>query len=142
MNEVVVSKDSKFAEKSKARLKKSAQKKAEEREKAADDAIVEISMDAVMAASTSTATVPTPSTSSSQKKKAAVAQKTTANLEDSDDDVNVELEAQEQALVMKGKGRANGVTAFEQRDLVALAFAGDNVVQVGAFYCLPPFTFT
>ncbi|KAF9564953.1 Utp14-domain-containing protein [Agrocybe pediades] len=142
VNEVVVSKDSKFAEKSKARLKKSAMKKAEEREKAADDAVVEISMDAVMTASTSVAPAAAPSASASKEAnkkrkgasakngKAAVASQPAADNDDaSDDDINVELEAQEQALAMKGKGKANGVTAFEQRDLVALAFAGDNVVQ-------------
>jgi U3 small nucleolar RNA-associated protein 14 len=30
---------------------------------------------------------------------------------------------------MKTKGKGQGVKAFEQRDLVALAFAGGNVVQ-------------
>ena len=29
-----------------------------------------------------------------------------------------------------GKGKSKGVKAFKQRDLVARAFAGDNVVQV------------
>ena len=52
--------------------------------------------------------------------------------QDSDSDVNSELEEQERVASRKskGKGKANGVKAFEQRDLVALAFAGDNVVQV------------
>jgi U3 small nucleolar RNA-associated protein 14 len=52
------------------------------------------------------------------------------------------VDAQEQALrlkgMMKGKGKAGkaAVMAFEQRDLVARAFAGDNVVRVPFF----PFT--
>ncbi|KAG6901574.1 hypothetical protein C0995_010342 [Termitomyces sp. Mi166 len=45
-----------------------------------------------------------------------------------DDDGNSEVEAQEKALELKGKGKAKLPQAFEQRDLVALAFAGDNVV--------------
>jgi U3 small nucleolar RNA-associated protein 14 len=43
---------------------------------------------------------------------------------------NSEVEAQEAALTLKGKSKASGIKAFEQRDLVAVAFAGDNVVQV------------
>ena len=38
---------------------------------------------------------------------------------------------QEQALLKKGK-KNKGPTAFTQRDLVAKAFAGDNVVQVSS----------
>ena len=41
-----------------------------------------------------------------------------------------EIEAQEMDLNQKGKGKSKGVKAFEQRELVARAFAGDNVVQV------------
>lgn len=47
---------------------------------------------------------------------------------DDDDEVHSEVEEQER-LEAKGKGRAKGVKAFEQRELVARAFAGDNVVQ-------------
>lgn len=54
--------------------------------------------------------------------------------DDSDSDSNSEIDAQENALARKGKGKANAVKAFEQRDLVALAFAGDNVVQVSYSY--------
>ena len=45
--------------------------------------------------------------------------------EDDDSDSNSEVEAQE-ARLQNGKK----ATAFEQRDLVARAFAGDNVIQV------------
>ena len=44
--------------------------------------------------------------------------------------MNSEIEVQEEALVRKGAARSRGVKAFEQRDLVAQAFAGDNVVEV------------
>ncbi|CAK5267301.1 unnamed protein product [Mycena citricolor] len=43
-----------------------------------------------------------------------------------DSDENSEVEAQEQALL---KNKKKGVHSFEQRDLVARAFAGDNVVK-------------
>lgn len=51
---------------------------------------------------------------------------------DSGSESNSEAEEQEKILDRKGKGRANEVKAFQQRDLVALAFAGDNVVQVNS----------
>jgi len=47
--------------------------------------------------------------------------------------VDSEVEAQERALVGV-KGKANGLKSFEQRELVALAFAGDNVVQVRLWF--------
>lgn len=52
---------------------------------------------------------------------------------DDESDSNSEVGAQEIALTLKGKGKASGIKAFEQRDLVAAAFAGDNVVQVFFF---------
>lgn len=57
---------------------------------------------------------------------------------DDESDVNSEVDEQEAALTNKGKGRAKGVKAFEQRELVARAFAGDNVVRVcdDLFYLL------
>ena len=45
-----------------------------------------------------------------------------------DDGMHSEIEEQER-LEARGKGRAKGVKAFEQRELVARAFAGDNVIQ-------------
>jgi len=45
-----------------------------------------------------------------------------------EDDEGSEVEAQEEALQAKDS-KQNGVKAFQQRDLVSLAFAGDNVVQ-------------
>ena len=51
-------------------------------------------------------------------------------VDEDESDSNSEVEVQERALTLKGKGKENGIKAFEQRDLIALAFAGDNVVQV------------
>jgi U3 small nucleolar RNA-associated protein 14 len=138
-SEVVVGKDSKPAEKAKNKLKKVNQKLDEERERAKDDAVVDISLDNVLASvSTSTSAAPLTSGPQPAQQTKAVPQKNVpvqpssgnADASDDSDDDNMELEAQELALKAKGKGKANGLKAFEQRDLVALAFAGDNVVQV------------
>ena len=93
-DEIVVGKDSAILDKSKNKLKKQTKKFGEEKVKAKDDAVVEISMDDVVTFPSS------------------------------------EIEAQEMDLNQKGKGKSKGVKAFEQRELVARAFAGDNVVQV------------
>ncbi|KAF8167250.1 Utp14 protein-domain-containing protein [Crassisporium funariophilum] len=126
-NEVVVSKDSKTLEKSKNKLKKQARKREEEREKAKEDAIVEISLDTVLTATAG----PSGSSRSQpvQKTASSVPENQHVELENDDSDENSEIDAQERALDLKGKKNANGLKAFEQRDLVALAFAGDNVVQ-------------
>ncbi|KAL0580728.1 hypothetical protein V5O48_001286 [Marasmius crinis-equi] len=101
-NEVVVDKGSSMSSKSKNKLKKQAKKT--EADKTKDDAVVEIQTDVNLRRS-----------------------------EDDDSDGNSEVEAQEAALASKkkgkGKGKGKGQVAFEQRDLVARAFAGDNVVK-------------
>ncbi|KIM35627.1 hypothetical protein M413DRAFT_449671 [Hebeloma cylindrosporum] len=135
-NEVVVSKDSKAMDKSKNKLKKLALRKGDEQEKAKDDAVVEISVDTILASSSTTvlsSSKAPPPPLATQKAKLTNGKGAGKNLtgdeDDSEDsDANLEIEAQEQALDLKGKGKANGIKAFEQRDLVALAFAGDNVV--------------
>ncbi|KAI0640105.1 Utp14 protein-domain-containing protein [Trametes polyzona] len=131
-HEVAISKESGAAEKSKNKLRKRVKKRLEEKEKAQEDAAVDISLSTVMtladggeAGSSTAGQAAKPSAKS--KGKARAAQDDDDN--DSDSDANSELEEQEKALARKGKGKANGVKAFEQRDLVALAFAGDNVVQ-------------
>lgn len=136
-NEIVVGKDSKALDKSKNKLKKKAQKREEEREKAKEDAVLEISMDNVLTlssipvSSVSSNPTPVPKKEKKQKKKEALNNGGVATGgNDDDSDANSEVEAQEMALELKDKGKANGVKAFQQRDLVALAFAGDNVVQV------------
>ncbi|PPQ66047.1 hypothetical protein CVT24_000229 [Panaeolus cyanescens] len=123
-NEVVVSKDSKSADKSKNKLKKQMQKLEGTKAQAKDDASVEVTLDNLLAESSSS----TPKASQSKPpKKSAVA--SSAPLDDDDSDSNSEVEAQEKILEGKGKGKNKNPLAFQQRDLVALAFAGDNVVQ-------------
>ena len=117
VNAVVVGKDSKAADKSKNKLKKQASKREEQREKEKDDAVVEISMDHVL-------------TLASSIKPSGPKVTATPAADSADDSDDSEIEAQESALDLKGKVNGSGLKAFEQRDLVALAFAGDNVVQV------------
>lgn len=134
-NEVVVSKDSKAVEKSKNKLKKAALRKGDEHERAKDDAVVEISLDTVLASSSTTvlssSKAPPPTKKVNLTNGTGAGINSTLDGDDSDDsDANLEIEAQEKALNLKGKGKANGIQAFEQRELVALAFAGDNVISV------------
>lgn len=131
-HEVAVSKTSATAEKSKNKLRKKKRNVEEEREKAREDAVVDVSMTEAM-----TLAAPAgPSSSKATKAKHAVKSKSkpTASGDDSDSDakdsdVNSELEEQEKVVDSKLKGKTRAVKAFEQRDLVARAFAGDNVVQ-------------
>ncbi|KDR81341.1 hypothetical protein GALMADRAFT_239160 [Galerina marginata CBS 339.88] len=126
-NEVVISKDSQAAAKLKNKVKKATLKRAEERQKAMDEGLLEVSTDAVLL---STSTAP-PMPRNGQKMTATGPQEPTGQpTGDSDNsDIDLEAEAQEHALSLRSKGRANGMQAFKQRDLVALAFAGDNVVE-------------
>lgn len=120
-NVIVVEKDSNALVKAKHKLKKQVRKGGKEREKAKDDAIVEISTNNVLL-------LPPSATGSSMSKTSTVKLNGCAAEEDGSD-VDSEIEVQEMAL-LKGKKGSNGFKVFEQRDLVALAFAGDNVVQV------------
>ena len=43
------------------------------------------------------------------------------------------VEGTETGLTLKGQRKASGVKAFQQRDLISIAFAGDNVVQARFF---------
>lgn len=130
-NEVTISKDSSSLEKSKNKLKKQAQKKLEERDKANEDAVVEIAMDNVLSVPSHTA-IPAPSKKAKPQNRDQ--QKGVEESDGNDSDVNSEVEAQEKALSLKEKSQGKGVKAFEQRDLVALAFAGDNVVEVSPLF--------
>ncbi|KAJ7135051.1 Utp14-domain-containing protein [Mycena crocata] len=114
-NDVVVSKDSNAQDTARHKLAKN-QKKLDQTAVAIarDDEIVEIELDRILG-------------SDGQRKQKPVA----AGGDGDDDDANSEADAQEQAISLKTKrkdGKA-AVKAFEQRDLVALAFAGDNVVR-------------
>lgn len=122
-------------DKSKNKLKKAALRKGDEQEKAKDDAVVEISLDTTLASSSTTvlsnSKAPPPTKKANLMNGTVAGMSSTLEEDDSDDsDANLEIEAQEKALNLKGKGKANGIKSFEQRDLVALAFAGDNVVSV------------
>ncbi|OCH95718.1 Utp14-domain-containing protein [Obba rivulosa] len=133
-HEVVVGKNSAALEKSKNKLRKQTKKRGEEKEKAKDDATVDISMtDVITLGAVSTAAGPSKQKAPAASSTSPTAQSHARRSRDDDDesDVNSEVEEQEKALNRKGKGKgkANGVTAFQQRDLVALAFAGDNVVR-------------
>lgn len=112
-----MSKTSGAADKSKNRLKKQSKKLDEERTKARNDAEIEISMDNVLE--------PT----EPRAKPAPLVAPTTPS-DDGSDGNNSEVEEQETLLSAKQSGGKNRQVAFQQRDLVALAFAGDNVVQV------------
>ncbi|KAF8216392.1 Utp14 protein-domain-containing protein [Mycena galopus ATCC 62051] len=120
-NDIVVSKDSKAMDKARHRLAKNVKKLDETAVALArDDEIVEIEMDKILGAD------------EQHRQKAVSASQPGDNAgDDDDDDANSEVEAQEHILQLKKKGKAGkaGVKAFEQRDLVALAFAGDNVVR-------------
>ncbi|KXN84966.1 hypothetical protein AN958_11811 [Leucoagaricus sp. SymC.cos] len=138
----VFGKDSQKSEKSKKKLKKLARKQQEEKAKAQEEATVEISMDqnlTLKEPSRSSATqlpskVSSSSKSTSTLKSSTLTSKNTVAIQndgddDDDSDANSEVDAQE-AAILKTKVDANpkGLKAFQQRDLVALAFAGDNVV--------------
>lgn len=132
-NEVVVAKESATLEKSKNKLRKLARKREEERAEAKNDAQVEISTQDVLTLGTGPAGASSgqPKDKDSKlapKKKEKV--KGIVAAEGDDSDANSEVDEQEKVLDTKGKLNAKGIKAFEQRDLVALAFAGDNVVQV------------
>jgi U3 small nucleolar RNA-associated protein 14 len=121
-NEVLVGKGSLAPDKSKHKLQKQSLKQDDERAKARADAELEISLDTVLTRPIATA-VPE---SGKTKQKRSKANTSAAPEAGDSDDHNSEAEGQEQLLQRKGKKTG----AFQQRDLVAQAFAGDNVVQV------------
>ncbi|KAJ7097272.1 Utp14-domain-containing protein [Mycena belliarum] len=99
-NVVVVSKDSSAADKARHRLAKDETRLDTGKATAArDDGVVEIEMEKMLGAG------------------------------EDEEDTNSEVDAQEAAVAAKKRGKGKGPKAFEQRDLVARAFAGDNVVR-------------
>lgn len=143
-NEAVVHKDASAQAKSANKLKKSTAGREEERERARDDAVLEIDLDNVLVMPDP---APPASSSKGKTKKAKTRDKDTKKEknearatnaadadgapDDGDSDVNSEVEEQEKALESTAqRNHGKGVKAFQQRELVALAFAGDNVVQV------------
>ncbi|KAF9650064.1 Utp14-domain-containing protein [Thelephora ganbajun] len=129
-NEIIVGKSSGLAEKSKNRLRKQQEKHESEREKARNDAVVEISMNTVL----NLRPEETDHADPPPVYKAKVAAQLGVG-SDEDSGVNSEVEEQERRLAEKkrkgrGKAKDQGIARpFAQRDLVSLAFAGDKVVQ-------------
>jgi U3 small nucleolar RNA-associated protein 14 len=115
---IVVGKDSNALNKAKHKLKKQVGKGGKEREKAKDDAIVEILTNNVLL-------LPPTATVSLTSKTATVKLNGCAAEEDgSDFDSEIEM------ALLKGTKGSDGLKVFGQKDLAALAFPGDNVVQV------------
>lgn len=123
--------------KSTNKLKKRIAKGGEEKERIQDDAVLEIDANNVLTALEPASTPAVINTKhklkgkgKEQSKNDSVAvQISPADADDSDG--HSEVDEQERTLERKRKGgKGKGVTAFKQRELVSLAFAGDNVVQV------------
>ena len=122
-NEILVAKGSKDAERAAHALGKKVKKMERKLNPLEDEAMVEISMTDVLTLKPAAPPVLKPSIA-----------------DDNDSDVNSELDEQEKLDADKagaknrkrvgGKGKEKATTAFQQRELVALAFAGDNVVEV------------
>ena len=112
-SEVVVSKGSDSVAKAKNKLRKRQRETEDEVAKARDDAVLEITpADLLLAPLQST-------------------RRTRARISDSNSDEEDEVEEQEERLKRKGPSRKSN--AFGQKDLVTMAFAGDNVVEVCVF---------
>lgn len=128
-NEVVLGKDSSLSQKSKMTLKKQMTKAAGTQEKEVDDATLEITtQDALVLKKESTVVQ---NGRNKKKKKKNNGKKEALPVDDDSSEENSELDEQEAAL---NKAR-KGPKAFEQRELVARAFAGDNVVRVCIQIC-------
>ena len=131
-NAVIVGKDSDAATLSKNALKKRQRKAAEAQADAREDAVVDIDVGKVLTLENAPAQ-PAPLPKKQQAPPNAPitsvsGAKVAGGFEEEDEDE--EREEQEARLVARGKGK-KGVTTFEQRELVAMAFAGDNVIAVG-----------
>lgn len=124
-HELSLNKDSARVEKSRNKLRKRVKKREEEKEKAKEDAAVDITMSDVI-----TLDKERSAAGSAQGRVLNTKAPTKSAGQDDESDAHSEVDAQEQALILKGKGKAKDLKAFEQRDLVARAFAGDNVVRV------------
>lgn len=127
----VFGKDSERADKSKNKLKKLARKMQEEKERAQEDATVEVSMDQnIILEGAVTALRPPAAPSKSIPPSIATNGTPIDDGAVDDSDANSEVDVQEAILKAKAGANTKGLKAFQQRDLVARAFAGDNVVHV------------
>ncbi|KAH7886384.1 Utp14 protein-domain-containing protein [Phlebopus sp. FC_14] len=124
-NEASVHKGADATSKSTHKLKKQAAKRQEEKARARDDATMEIDVDNVLLITDEPVAKPRGNGQEKAKRK----EERTYTGNDDDSDAHSEIEEQESALNAKNQGNGKGVQAFQQRDLVARAFAGDNVVQ-------------
>jgi U3 small nucleolar RNA-associated protein 14 len=97
-------------EKVKNKLKKQAKKMGDLKVQQEQDAVMHISTDNVLG--------------TKRKERTGVTDDSSGDFSD-----NEELAVQEANLQHRMKSKASGIKAFEQRDLVAMAFAGDNVVE-------------
>jgi len=112
-SEVAISKDSDTTTKTKNKLRKRQRETEDEVAKAREDAALEIAPTDLLLAS-------------SQDGRRTRA-RTSASNPDEDD----EVEEQEKGLMQKAAD--SKLNAFRQKDLVTMAFAGDNVVEVCVF---------
>jgi len=133
-NAVIVGKDSDAATLSKNALKKRQRKAAEAQADAKEDAVVDIDVGKVLTLENAPAQPPPLPKKQQAPPNAPITSvsgaKVADGFEEEDEDEDEEREEQEARLVARGKGK-KGVTTFEQRELVAMAFAGDNVIAVG-----------
>ena len=129
-NAVVVGKNSDAAALSKNALKKRQRKAAEAQEDAKEDAVVDIDVGNVLTLENAPAQ-PAPKKQAPPNAPSTSGAQVAGGFEDGDEDE--EREEQEAKLVARRKGK-KGVTTFEQRELVAMAFAGDNVIAVRNLY--------
>ena len=129
-NAVVVGKNSDAATLSKNALKKRQRKAAEAQKEAKEDAVVDIDVGKVLRLE-GTSAHPAPKKPNGPDTVITNGAKAAGGFEDEEEDE--EREEQEAKLVARGKGK-KGVTTFEQRELVAMAFAGDNVIAVRILY--------
>ncbi|KAF5390809.1 hypothetical protein D9757_004426 [Collybiopsis confluens] len=130
-NEVVVDKDSTMTAKSKHKLKKQAKKTEEEKGRIKEDGVVEIEMDDVLVAPLDgdmVTSINQKSNKGKAKGKGKIPAPSGSDSNDSDSNGESEMEAQENMVQTKGK-QSKTVKAFEQRELVARAFAGDDVIR-------------
>jgi U3 small nucleolar RNA-associated protein 14 len=139
-NAAVVGKNSDAATLSKNALKKRQRKAAEAQKDAREDAVVDIDVGKVLTLEDASALAspatpkkrPPPNEDANANANANAAVTTNGaqvagGFEDEEEDE--ERDEQEAKLIARRKGK-KGVTTFEQRELVAMAFAGDNVVAV------------
>jgi U3 small nucleolar RNA-associated protein 14 len=112
-SEIAVSKDSKGVVKAKNKLQKRQKETEDEAKKVQDDAILDISSADLLVESSKNCRQSTPDHDHS--------------------DAADEVEEQEESLKQKGKLPGRTYNVFKQKDLVAKAFAGDNVVKVRVY---------